>query len=107
MRCARVTFGYKVRANSRISTNTSCPPKNSLTALLCPTAKVYTPEEAPVATVAEPKGEKKEKRASTAHLKVVPETREMRDRIRAEAARFGHRRQGHANGPRHCDQALG
>jgi geranylgeranyl pyrophosphate synthase len=42
-----------------------------------------------VATVAEPKPEKKDKRPSTAHLKVVPETRELRDRIRAEAARFG------------------
>src|SRR5262249_38594765 len=33
--------------------------------------------------------EKKDKRPSTAHLKVVPETRELRDRVRAEAARFG------------------
>jgi geranylgeranyl diphosphate synthase type II len=33
--------------------------------------------------------EKKDKRPSTAHLKVVPETRETRDRIRAEATRFG------------------
>ncbi|MCS6853050.1 MAG: polyprenyl synthetase family protein [Gemmataceae bacterium] len=39
--------------------------------------------------VAEPAVETKEKRASTAHLKVVPETRELRDRIRAEAARRG------------------
>jgi geranylgeranyl pyrophosphate synthase len=38
---------------------------------------------------AQPEAEKKEKRASTAHLKIVPETREMRDRVRAEAARFG------------------
>jgi geranylgeranyl pyrophosphate synthase len=37
----------------------------------------------------EPKVEKKDKRPSTAHFKVVPETREMRDRVRAEAARFG------------------
>jgi geranylgeranyl pyrophosphate synthase len=37
----------------------------------------------------EPKVEKKEKRSSTAHLKVVPETRDLRDRVRAEAARFG------------------
>lgn len=29
------------------------------------------------------------KRESTAHLKVVPETRELRDRVRAEAARLG------------------
>lgn len=33
-------------------------------------------------------GEKKDKRASTAHLKAVPETREMRDRVRAEASRI-------------------
>jgi geranylgeranyl diphosphate synthase type II len=42
-----------------------------------------------VATTAEPRAEKKDKRPSTAHLKVVPETRELRDRVRAEAARFG------------------
>jgi len=42
-----------------------------------------------VATVVEPKAEKKDKRPSTAHFKIVPETREMRDRVRAEAARFG------------------
>jgi geranylgeranyl diphosphate synthase, type II len=41
-----------------------------------------------VATAAEPRVEKKEKRPSTTHLKVVPETRELRDRVRAEAARF-------------------
>jgi geranylgeranyl pyrophosphate synthase len=41
-----------------------------------------------VATAVEPKAEKKEKR-STAHLKAVPETRELRDRVRAEAARVG------------------
>jgi geranylgeranyl diphosphate synthase type II len=45
-----------------------------------------------VATVAEPladvQADKKDRRPSTAHLKVVPETREMRDRVRAEAARF-------------------
>ncbi len=40
-------------------------------------------------TVADPKVEKKEKRPSSSHLKVVPETREMRDRVRAEAAEFG------------------
>jgi geranylgeranyl pyrophosphate synthase len=41
-----------------------------------------------VATAVEPQVEKKDKRPSTAHLKVVPETRELRDRVRAEAARF-------------------
>ncbi len=40
-------------------------------------------------SVADPKAEKKEKRPSTSHLKVVPETRELRDRVRAEAARVG------------------
>jgi geranylgeranyl pyrophosphate synthase len=38
-----------------------------------------------VATAAETKAEK---RPNTAHLKVVPQTRELRDRIRAEAGRF-------------------
>jgi geranylgeranyl pyrophosphate synthase len=47
------------------------------------------PEEATVATAVEPKAEKKDKRPSTAHLKVVPETRALRDRVRAEAARIG------------------
>jgi geranylgeranyl pyrophosphate synthase len=42
-----------------------------------------------VASAVETQSEKKDKRPSTAHLKVVPETRELRDRIRAEAARFG------------------
>jgi geranylgeranyl pyrophosphate synthase len=42
-----------------------------------------------VATVAETKAEKKTTRPSTAHLKAVPEAREVRDRVRAEAARFG------------------
>jgi hypothetical protein len=42
-----------------------------------------------VATAVETPAERKEKRPSTAHLKVVPQTRELRDRIRAEAARFG------------------
>jgi geranylgeranyl pyrophosphate synthase len=42
-----------------------------------------------VATVAEPQAEKKDRRPSTAHLKVVPESRELRDRVRAEAARVG------------------
>jgi geranylgeranyl pyrophosphate synthase len=38
---------------------------------------------------AETVAEKKDKRPSTAHLKVVPDTRELRDRVRAEAARVG------------------
>jgi geranylgeranyl pyrophosphate synthase len=42
-----------------------------------------------VATVAELPAETKSKRPSTAHFKVVPETRDLRDRIRAEAHRFG------------------
>jgi geranylgeranyl pyrophosphate synthase len=42
-----------------------------------------------VATVAELPAEPKSKRPSTSHLKVVPETRELRDRIRDEAHRFG------------------
>jgi geranylgeranyl diphosphate synthase, type II len=41
-----------------------------------------------VAPAVEMPVEKKDKRPSTAHLKVVPETRELRDRVRAEAARF-------------------
>jgi len=42
-----------------------------------------------VTATAELQAEKKDKRPNTAHLKVVPETRALRDRIRAEAARFG------------------
>ncbi|HEY7329338.1 MAG TPA: polyprenyl synthetase family protein [Gemmataceae bacterium] len=42
-----------------------------------------------MASAVETQAEKKEKRPSTAHLKVVPQTRELRDRVRAEAARFG------------------
>ncbi len=42
-----------------------------------------------MATAAEPQVEKKDKRPSTSHLKVVPETRALRDRVRAEAARVG------------------
>jgi geranylgeranyl diphosphate synthase type II len=42
-----------------------------------------------VAAAAELQAEKKDKRPSTAHLKVVPQTRELRDRIRTEATRFG------------------
>jgi geranylgeranyl pyrophosphate synthase len=42
-----------------------------------------------VATAVEIPPEKKSKNPNTAHLKLVPETRELRDRIRAEAARFG------------------
>jgi geranylgeranyl pyrophosphate synthase len=44
-----------------------------------------------VATVVETKAEKKDKRPNTAHLKLVPETRELRDRVRTEAARRGQR----------------
>ncbi len=42
-----------------------------------------------MAPAAELQAEKKDKRPSTAHLKVVPQTRELRDRVRAEAARLG------------------
>jgi geranylgeranyl pyrophosphate synthase len=42
-----------------------------------------------VAAVAEPARDSKPKRPSTAHLKIVPETREARDRVRAAAAEFG------------------
>jgi hypothetical protein len=42
-----------------------------------------------VATAVEPQAEKKDKRPSTAHLKTVPETRELRDRVRTAAADFG------------------
>jgi geranylgeranyl pyrophosphate synthase len=42
-----------------------------------------------VVAVLESKVEKKEKRPSTAHLKVVPETRELRDRVRSEAFKLG------------------
>jgi geranylgeranyl diphosphate synthase, type II len=42
-----------------------------------------------VPTLAEPPVEKKEKRPSSSHLKVVPESRELRDRVRAEAEQFG------------------
>jgi geranylgeranyl pyrophosphate synthase len=42
-----------------------------------------------VSTAAEVKADKKDKRPNSAHLKVVPETRELRDRVRAEAARLG------------------
>jgi geranylgeranyl diphosphate synthase, type II len=42
-----------------------------------------------VAIATDTKAEKQDKRPSTAHLKAVPETRELRDRVRAEAARFG------------------
>jgi geranylgeranyl pyrophosphate synthase len=41
-----------------------------------------------VATVAEAKAEPKSKRPNTAHFKVVPETRELRDQVRAAAANF-------------------
>jgi geranylgeranyl pyrophosphate synthase len=41
-----------------------------------------------VASAAETQADKKEKRPNSAHLKVVPETRQLRDRVRAEAGRF-------------------
>jgi geranylgeranyl pyrophosphate synthase len=41
-----------------------------------------------VASAAETQVGKKEKRPNSAHLKVVPQTRDLRDRVRAEAARF-------------------
>ncbi|MBV9123554.1 MAG: polyprenyl synthetase family protein [Planctomycetes bacterium] len=48
------------------------------------------PEDPPVVTSApESKTEKKDKRPSTAAFKVVPETRELRDRVRTAAADFG------------------
>jgi geranylgeranyl pyrophosphate synthase len=47
------------------------------------------PEEAIVATVAETEADKKPKRQNTAPFKSVPQNREMRDRVRAEAARMG------------------
>jgi geranylgeranyl pyrophosphate synthase len=42
-----------------------------------------------VVTAAETKADAKEKRPSTAHFKVVPETRELRDRIRTAATEWG------------------
>ena len=39
--------------------------------------------------IAEPAAPKKDKRPSTSHLKVVPDTRELRDRIRTEAGILG------------------
>jgi len=42
-----------------------------------------------VATAVEAKPDKKDKRPSTSHFKIVPETRELRDRLRAEAHAFG------------------
>jgi geranylgeranyl diphosphate synthase, type II len=42
-----------------------------------------------VATAVETPPDKKTRKPNTAHLKLVPETRELRDRIRAEAVRFG------------------
>lgn len=41
-----------------------------------------------MAIAAEPLAEKKDKRANSAHLKVVPQEREVRDRVRVESARF-------------------
>src|SRR6516164_5690952 len=52
-------------------------------------AKSSLPEESTVATAVEIKPDKKEKRPSTAHLKVVPETRAARDRVRKAAEDFG------------------
>jgi geranylgeranyl pyrophosphate synthase len=46
-------------------------------------------EESTVATAVETKTEKKDKRPSTAHLKAVPETRQLRDRVRKAAEEFG------------------
>ncbi len=42
-----------------------------------------------MATTLQAKADKKDKRLNSAHFKVVPETRELRDRVRAEAARIG------------------
>ena len=43
-----------------------------------------------MATIAaEIPAQKKDKRPSTAHLKIVPEAREMRDQVRAAAAKLG------------------
>lgn len=42
-----------------------------------------------MATAAEPQAPRKDKRANTAHLKAVPETRALRDRVRAAAADLG------------------
>src|SRR6516162_5087554 len=52
-------------------------------------AKNSLPEESTVATAVETKPDKKEKRPSTAHLKAVPETRQLRDRVRKAAEEFG------------------
>lgn len=41
-----------------------------------------------MSTAIETRAEKKDKRPSTAHLKIVPETRELRDRVRVEVLRF-------------------
>jgi geranylgeranyl diphosphate synthase type II len=42
-----------------------------------------------VATAALPQAESKAKKPSTAHLKIVPDTRELRDRVRTAAAELG------------------
>jgi geranylgeranyl diphosphate synthase, type II len=42
-----------------------------------------------VATVTDPKPETKDRRPNSSAFKVVPETRELRDRVRAAAADFG------------------
>src|SRR5689334_11587448 len=46
------------------------------------------PRTSTVAIAVEPPAEKKSSRPNTSAFKVVPETRELRDRVRAEAARF-------------------
>src|SRR3954462_12745523 len=53
----------------------------------CPLIRL--PEESTVAIAAEPLAEKKNSRPNNSSaFKVVPESRELRDRVRAEAARF-------------------
>src|SRR5690242_1393069 len=47
------------------------------------------PRGCPVATVTDPKPETKDRRPNSSAFKVVPETREQRDRVRAAAADFG------------------
>src|SRR3989441_820891 len=69
--------------NSRLPTPRTSP-LDSRFALMNPPRGAET-----VATAVEPAVQAKPKRPSTAHLKIVPETRELRDRIRDEAHRFG------------------
>src|SRR5256885_1111640 len=56
------------------------PPRQPAKALL---------EGPEVAIAVDPQAEKKDKRPSPAHLKIAPETRELRDRVRAAAADLG------------------